>query len=307
MAAAVAKPVLSKGAFRGDVVAQEKENLKRRIEGLVNDLGAWAFERCLAAMCAEEPYAINEYGRVDDLPDLTPEELTRKHRDTLARWPIDFVALGDLEPEAVAKAFRRRLPLDRDGVKAPPAAVIRPAPARPREIVEKMAVEQGKLVIGCRTSTTWADDDIVALTFANGLLGAYPHSKLFANVRERDGLAYSVHSSVDPTKGLLFITAGIDPARYGRVVEVIRSQMKAVHDGDLTDEEIAKTRASLVSRARSRADSPSAMIDAFHEMAWLGRVIPEEELVRRTQAVRTEDVMRVMEKVSIDTIYLLAP
>ncbi len=59
----------------------------------------------------------------------------------------------------------------------------------------------------------------------NGVLGGYPHSKLFTNVREKASLAYYASSRFDGHKGILTIQSGIEMANYEKAVDIIRKQL----------------------------------------------------------------------------------
>lgn len=301
----VCQPVLEKKAFRAEFVEQEKENLKRAIEGLINDRAAYAHERCVREMCRDEPYRIYEYGRVEDLAGITPAALRELHAKVLASAPCDVFVVGDVAPARIASMVAGAFRLRRNGCALPPAPTDRLPPGEPREVIEKMDVEQGNLVIGARTGVRWASEDVYALSMANGILGAFPHSKLFVNVRERDNLAYSVHSWFDLTKGLLFITAGIDFAKYADALRTIRSELAALQEGKVSGEEMEKTRASLIDRVRSREDSAPAKIAAFHEMLWHGRTRSVEEAIGRYRVVGRDAVVAAARKIRIDTIYFL--
>ena len=55
-----------------------------------------------------------------------------------------------------------------------------------------------------------------------GVLGGFPHSKLFRNVREKSGLCYDASSSIERFKGLLVIFAGIDAANFEETAQMCR-------------------------------------------------------------------------------------
>jgi predicted Zn-dependent peptidase len=161
------------------------------------------------------------------------------------------------------------------------------------------------VALGCRTGISWGHEDTFPLILYNGVLGAFPHSKLFANVREKEGLAYAVHSSVDHSKGILFVTAGIDPAKYSRCVAVIRDQMDDLGRGRISDDEWQKSRATIIDRIRSREDSPGAKIGAFLEMSLNGKPMTADQIVAAVQAVTREEVVRVAARVKPDTLFFL--
>jgi predicted Zn-dependent peptidase len=174
-----------------------------------------------------------------------------------------------------------------------------------REHVEKLDVEQGKMVMGCRTGVVWGKPETFPLVVYNGLLGAFPHSKLFANVREKEGLAYAVHSSLDHTKGLLFVTAGIDPEKYAKCVEVIKRQMSDLAEGKISDDEWEKTRLTITDRVRSREDNPSAKIGSFLEMSLNGKPMTAAQVIDGVNGVTREQVVKAAALVRPDTIFYL--
>lgn len=299
------QPVTRKGGLHPDYVAQEKENLKRLIEGMINERMSYAYERCIQEMCPGEAYSRYEYGRLEEVDPVTPKELLKLHQRLLVEAPVDLYVVGDVDPKQVAAVAKKTFRFPRRRVRAIPATVVKAASDGMREHVERLEVEQGKLVLGCRTGSSWGHPDTFPLVVYNGLLGAFPHSKLFANVREREGLAYATHSSLDHTKGLLFVTAGIDPAKYARCVQVIREQMADLEAGKISDDEWEKTQRTLVDRIRSREDSPSGKIGAFLEMSLNGKPMTGAEIIAGIGRVTREDVARVAGRVRPDTLFFL--
>ncbi len=301
----ISQPVTAKGGLRPDYVAQEKENLKRLIEGMINERMSYAYERCIQEMCKGEPYARYEYGELSEIDPITPQELLKLHQRLLAEAPIDLFVSGDVEPKRVAALAKKLFKFGPRKVKAIPPAVVKPADGELREHVEKLDVEQGKMVMGCRTGVVWGKPETFPLVMYNGLLGAFPHSKLFANVREKEGLAYAVHSSLDHTKGLLFVTAGIDPEKYAKCVEVIRRQMTDLAEGKISDDEWEKTRLTITDRVRSREDNPSAKIGSFLEMSLNGKPMTAAQVIDGVNGVTREQVVKAAALVRPDTIFYL--
>ncbi|RMG15713.1 MAG: insulinase family protein, partial [Planctomycetota bacterium] len=98
------------GALRAEAVRQEKEKLRRFIEGLINDKGSYAAQRCIERMCRDEPYGVFEYGRLSDLAAVDGAALEARRRALLAEAPIDVYVVGAVEAErarqAIAEALR---------------------------------------------------------------------------------------------------------------------------------------------------------------------------------------------------------
>ncbi len=301
----LSQPVTAKGGLRADYVAQEKENLKRLIEGMINERMSYAYERCIQEMCKGEAYARYEYGKLEEIDAITPKDLLKLHERLLQESPIDLFVSGDVDPKRVAAIAKQTFKFRKRKVKPVPATEVRSGNGELHEHVERLDVEQGKMVMGCRTGVTWGKPETFPLVMYNGLLGAFPHSKLFANVREKEGLAYAVHSSLDHTKGLLFVTAGIDPAKYAKCVEVIKLQMADLAAGKISDDEWEKTRLTITDRVRSREDNPSAQIGSFLEMSLNGKPMTADQVIAGVNAVTREDVVRTAARVKPDTIFYL--
>lgn len=299
-------PVLEGGAFRKDYVEQEKLNLRRRIESIIDNKLGYAFKRCNEEMFRGEPYSLHRLGRVGDIPRIDPEGLRSWHAQAVLQFPLDIFVVGDVAREHVLELVGEVFGMERAPVpfKAHVEAEHR-VPAQPRRIVEAMDVNQGNLVMGYSTGITCADPDYPALLMANGIYGAYTHSKLFQNVREGESLAYSVYSGIDQNKGVMNVWAGIAPDAMDRAVEIIEAQLDDVGSGRISDDEIEKTRRAIARDIRMMGDSPSAQIDYAIVSRINGVQETPDELSRRIEAISLDDVVRVAGRIKLDTIYFL--
>lgn len=302
----VTQPALEGGVFRPDYVETEKTTVRKRLEAIVNDKIRYAAERCIEEMCAGEAYRLNALGKIGDLTGLTPETLHAYYTDWIRRASFDLYVTGDTtlaETSALAAASFR---LPEGGPESyPVSASCGSAGGDVKTVVERMDVTQGKLNMGLRVGVRYADDDYPAALMYNGILGAYPHSKLFLNVRERASLAYYAASRYDGHKGILTIQSGIEIGHFDRASAIIREQLDAMARGDISELELEQTRAMITNQLRELRDSAAEMI-AFHFNGVLsGRSREPEELIRQIEAVTREDIVRVAGRVKLDTIYFL--
>ena len=141
------------GALRHAYVAQEKENLRRLIESLIDDKQAWAMRRCMEVMFPGDDAALFKYGRVEDIEGISPAELSSWHQELFGAAPIDIFVVGNCEEESVVSAVGEVFSLNRAVAKLPPAAgAAGTSQARDGEkvntVVETMDVSQGHLVMG---------------------------------------------------------------------------------------------------------------------------------------------------------------
>jgi len=308
LGAVVGDPLVVNGAFREDYVAQEKNQLIKDIRALLNDKAAYALERCLSLMCAEERFGIYKLGRIEDYAQIDTARLYSYYRDLLDHNPIDLYIIGDLEEESVLAAAGEAFNFSRTGnLAALPATEIAYPLTTVKSHQDEMTVNQTKLVIGFRTFTAYSDALYCPLLVYSGILGGFPHSKLFMKVREEAGLAYYIHTRLEQHKGLMVLAAGINYSDLPKARAIIDLQLEDMAAGNISDSELANTKIGLVNQLRSRQDSPNQLISFHLDGSIGGRVYSVDELMRGIEAVGREEIMAVAERVKLDTVYLLRP
>lgn len=302
------EPLVVDGAFRSDFVAQEKNQLVKDIRALLNDKTAYANERCLSLMCADEPFGIYKLGRIEDYASIDAERLYLYYRKMIRENPMDLYVVGDLDQEEIIGAVSESFVLDRSETGAEMLETLINQPVKgERFIEEQMSVNQAKLVLGFRTYTAYSDELYCPLLVYSGVLGGFPHSKLFMKVREEANLAYYIHSRLERHKGLMLISAGINYADYAKVREIIEKQLEEMIIGKISDVELDNTKRGLINQLRSKQDSPGQLTSFYLDGSVGGKTFTVEDLCAEIDAVGRDEVMKVGEKVRMDTVYLLRP
>ncbi|KIL41397.1 zinc protease [Gordoniibacillus kamchatkensis] len=305
LADAILNPALEQGAFRAKYVQSEKDTLRKRIESIVNDKIKYAAERCIEEMCRNEPYRLHPLGKIEHLEQITPQSLYDYYRQWLASAPIDLYVVGNTTLQEVLQLLERSLPQLRS---ANASYTSRPAPIRAAEVntvIERFDVTQGKLNMGLRIPVTYGDDAYAAALMYNGILGGYPHSKLFTNVREKASLAYYASSRYDGHKGIMTIQSGIEIQNYEKAVDIIRRQLDDMSSGVYSDSELSQTKAMIVNHLRELQDSAFETISFDFNAILSGKERTVPELIAAVEAVTPEQIKAVAGGVQLDTIYFL--
>lgn len=299
-------PYMPSGVLHEEYVTQEKRAMHERISGLINNKRSYARQRFYQAMFANENYRRYKYGTVDDLPAITAEALTDHWKRVYAVSPIYLFVVGEVEPEKVAELLQDKFP------KRDPALVHRPEETAinsevqdVKVITETEEVNQAVLYLGYRAGITAKDPLYYGAMMANGILGGFPHSKLFVNVREKASLAYYASSRFDGSKGTLFLTAGISPKNYQKTVDIMQEQVTALQHGDISDYELDATRKGLTNWLTSVQDSAGAAIDRALVSVVQGQDDSVEETIHKLHQVTKDDVVAAASQFKLDTIYCL--
>ncbi|WP_139488914.1 EF-P 5-aminopentanol modification-associated protein YfmF [Brevibacillus dissolubilis] len=301
----MARPYLENGVFAEKFLTTEKESLRQRIESVMNDKMRYANQRVTEEMFKGEPYAISVNGKVEDLAGITAQSLTDYYKELISENPIDIFVVGDVDRTRIENYVKTHITPERKAVKKLPVANESKQVQEIREVVERIDVNQAKLNIGARTNTTYKDDDYPAMIVMNGILGGFPHSKLFINVREKASLAYYAVSRLESHKGVLMMMSGIDANNYDKAVTIIKEQVEDMRQGNISETEMNQTKATLNNQFKEILDSSRLMIDFTYNGLLTGKKRELEELINQLNQVTVDDVKRVAAKVQLDTIYLL--
>ncbi|RXZ77905.1 insulinase family protein [Paenibacillaceae bacterium] len=301
----VTDPALEHGAFRSAYVAAEQRTLQKRLEAIVNDKIRYAAERCLEEMCAGEPYRLHPLGRIADLDQLDASSLYANYESWIQNAAFDLYIAGDTTLEEVRPIVEQAFQTKGGEPASFNAVSVAHQVTEVKTIIETMDVSQGKLNMGLRTNVGYSDDRYPALLLYNGILGGYPHSKLFINVREKASLAYYAASRLDGHKGICTIQSGIETQNYERASEIIKEQLDSMRAGQLSPLEMNQTKAMITNQLREMQDSAFEMVGFDYNAVLSGRTRTADELIAAIEAVTPEQVAEVASGVELDTVYFL--
>jgi predicted Zn-dependent peptidase len=301
----VTKPAKENTHFVTKYIDSEKITLQKRIESTINDKVKYAAERCIEEMCEGEPYRLYPLGSIEALQKQNAAELHTYYEQWLRNSPIDIYVVGKTSLKEVLPLIESSFDIQAQTAGSYSTKPTHKAVEEVREVVEQLDVNQGKLNMGLRTYTTYADAAYPTMLMYNGILGGYPHSKLFTNVREKASLAYYASSRLDGHKGILTIQSGIELGNYDKAVSIIHEQLEAMAAGEISETELQQTKAMITDHLRQLQDSAFELIsfDFNNTLSDVERTVPA--LIDEVLAVTKDDIQKVAKQVKLDTIYFL--
>ena len=291
----VMKPYLVNGKFDGDYVEQEKENLKKVIESRKDNKDTYATNRLLEEMFKEEPYGLYKFGNIDEIDNITSEKLYEKYKELIKNSEKYLYIVGDVE----------NLNIESYNIDEKEITISKEFPVKISEkeniVKEQMDVTQGKLVIGLNTPNN--KQDVIALY--NTILGKGANSKLFLNVREKEGLAYSAGSTYLKRNNAIIISTGIEVLKYNKAVEVIKKQLKDMEDGNITEKEMKDAKQFINAGLNLINESSENMIEYRFDKDLYNEEMDIEKYRKKIEEIKKEDIVKVAQQIKIDTIYFL--
>lgn len=299
-------PLVENNGFKPDYVTSEKENLRNAILSLINDKKEYADVKCRELMFGSQGYGMFEAGYVEDLEDITPENLYAFYQDVLHNAKADIFVSGHVEQET-CKVVRDILA---DCLPPRSASYISTEVALPenkeiRMVTEEIDVVQSKISMGLRCGVPSASSEYYALMLGSCIFGGSPFSKLFNNVREKLSLAYYAVARTERFKSVMMISSGIETENFRAAYDEIMVQFAKMQQGDFSEEEIEAAKKYLTTGLCSMKDSLRSMEDYFLSQAILGMNQDVDDLLDAILHVEKEQIVQVMQKVTFDTVFFL--
>ncbi len=203
---------------------------------------------------------------------------------------------GDVDHEEITDRVAEAFAAMPTGYERPPRT--RPGPVEGDIDVEDDS-EQVHLAIGGRAIAR-DDPDREALDVVNHIFGGGLSSRLFDEIRERRGLAYSVFSATSTYTGTgsWSVYAGAMPEHAGEVRRLVGQELERLVTNGVTDDELAVAIGYLTGAYELGLEDTGARMSRLGAMlVTLGEVIPVDEQIARWERVTHDDVHRVLERV----------
>jgi predicted Zn-dependent peptidase len=164
--------------------------------------------------------------------------------------------------------------------------------------IESRDSEQVHLVWGV-PSFSRTDPDRYALSVLSTLYGGGMSSRLFQEVREKRGLAYSIYSSehmyIDG--GTHTVYAGTQATWAPEVLKIVREEACKLIDGDATEEEVQRAKGHVRGGLVLSMDDPGGRMSRLGRSELVhGEILTVDDLLARVDAVTTDDVARVAKR-----------
>ena len=301
----VFNPLVENEAFKEEYVKQEKENIKRIIEGKADNKARYAFDKCIEEMYKDKPYGLYKYGYVEDLNSITAQSLYEYYKKMISECKIDIFVSGDInddtqiieQNENIEKLQQREPNYKINQIESKEKV-------GEKEIKEEMDVIQGKIVIGLDLHLDNEEQKYSAMMY-NAILGGTANSKMFQEVREKASLAYSASSSYIRYKSNVFIKCGIEIKNYDKAMEIIRKQLEDMKNGVFTDEDIENAKKGIISGIKSIDDEQDTEITYFFGQELTNSKTSLDQYIGNIEKVTKQDIIDIANSISVNTVYFL--
>jgi predicted Zn-dependent peptidase len=276
--------------FDAEEVAREKQVVLEEIKMDQDNPESVAHEMLVQNFWSGHPLGRPILGTPETVGDFSRAAVVEGHREAYVPGNMLVTAAGHVEPtqlvDLVAGAFGN----------LPPGEFSKPetVPETRSTVAQqsKSELEQVHICVGV-PSVKLADERRFTVAVLNTIVGGGMSSRLFQNIREKQGLAYSVFSEVNPYSdaGIFSVYAGTSIENAERVLGLISAEFRSLKTEFVTLEELRRAKDHLKGSLVLSLESTGArMSNLARQEMYFGRFFSTDEILASVEAVTREDV-----------------
>ena len=235
-------------------------------------------------------------GTPDTVKKFNKKGLQERFREWFAPAQLVITAAGNVTHQQVLDLVQREfghLPSASGNGKYPA-----PQTGAPIQLETKRDLEQVHLCIGV-PSIPLGHEQRFGIAVLNNLLGGGMSSRLFQNIREKQGLAYAVFSELTPYSdaGMHTVYAGTAKETIGQVIDLTIQEFRALKESPVTDEELRRSKNHLKGSLMLSLESTSArMSNLARQELYFGRFYSLDEILVSIEAVTQAELQSLAQQ-----------
>ena len=244
----------------------------------------------------EHPLGRPILGTPETVKKFNREALRTRFQNWFAPDHLVITAAGNVTHDQVLELVRREF----GAIKADGRAESDGAPytRAPIHLETKKDLEQVHVCIGV-PSVPLGHEDRFGVAVLNNLLGGGMSSRLFQNIREKQGLAYAVFSELTPYSdaGMMTVYAGTASETVGQVIDLTIQELRALKESPVTEEELRRSKNHLKGSLMLSLESTSSrMSNLARQELYFGRFFSLDEILAGIEAVTREELQALAQQ-----------
>lgn len=289
-------------SFNIEIFEEEKRMLLEQWETIKDKKRIYAVNQFNHYFFDKDIYGYPISGTYKDIKKLSVEKVYEYYKNVLLKNNVRLIANGDLSQEQMDKI--KQFGLQKTPLKTPLELKFRD-PRDAIEIKEETKMQQAILKIGYHFPIFRNDPLYYPAILLDDILGGYPESRLFQDIREKQGLCYDISSNYDPYKGVLFISSGVDLKHMDHALESVKRLVNELIQEGVTPTELEHAKAYFSHELKSSLDSQGIQTRRIFLKDILGFNETIEEKLIAIEKVTVDSLKEAAKYLTLDTVYIL--
>ena len=293
--------------LEAEEIDRERTVVQQEIKRAHDNPGSFVGELLGRAVYGDQPIGWPIAGSVETVEGMQRPDLVDHMASHYTAENSVLSVSGNVEHEQVVEWARASFG-DLPSGTAPSAPAS--TPERPEAYIQldPRDLEQTNVALSMRALAR-KDPDRYALDLMSTALGRGMSSRLFQEVRERRGLAYSVSAGGArySDTGSLTVSAGVTREHQEEAIEVIVAELRKLVDEPMSDEELQRTKDYAAGSFRLSLETPMSLGQRYgNQLLMDGEIESPEDTVAALRAVSAEEIRQVAERVIGPGVFSMA-
>ena len=244
--------IMQNASLPPDELAKEMDVIRREMDMCHDDPGRRASRRLFETAYTKSPYRFNIIGYPDIFNEVKPADIRNYYTEKYAPNNVFFVVAGDVKHDEVVAQIKAAYAKSKSKAMPPMVLPLEPKQTASREIVEEAPVELGHIHFAWHIPEL-RHADVPALDVLAVLLGSGRSSRLFQQVREKQGVVHHVDAwTYSPgLPGLFGVSAVVDGDQFAAANAAILAEIEKIKSLSVSTDEVKKAIKQFISATLS--------------------------------------------------------
>lgn len=295
----VLQDVLANPTFPADEIEKERADMLETLKTSRDQPSNLMFEKLTEAMYPDHPYGAVGERLEASLPNISRDDLVNFYHQSLQPENLVISVTGNFDPDQVKAYFQQavaKLPEFKTFVATNDFPAVKPLQEDVQVDAQKPEQAASWIAYGWLAPGISRSRDYITLKVINSLLGSGLSSRLFVNLREKQGLAYHVSSlypsALQQSRFVMYI--GTDPRNQEKVQEGFNQEIQRLQTERISEEELDRVKSKLIGSfaLAHESNANQAMYLGLYETLGVGYQF-DTEYPKLIEQVTAEDIQRV--------------
>ncbi len=255
----------------------------------------------------DQPAGWRIVGEKENINSFTREKVVEYYRSHYSNENTIICIAGDIDQKEIAKKMEKYFGASKNQ-EALPKLAVKEFQEKPEILLHHKKTDQTHFCLGVRAYNIF-DPRKYALSLMSVILGGNMSSRLFISVRERNGLGYYVHTSVDATTdtGYLVTQAGIKNNSLEKAVSLVLDEYRDLKNKKIAQKELKKAKDFIRGSMALSLDATDAQTSFYANQEVMGeKLLTPEEKLKMIDKVSINDIKKVAKDIFKDSRLNLA-
>ena len=290
------QPLLNEESFK-EAKKLQLEAIKRKNDQPVE----YALNQLLVNGAKGNSLAYSKDGDYQLVSELSLERIKEVYR-SLFSASIDMFLEGDFESNTAMTLLKQYFPFKKKELGPVPFSL---SSNEFSEIKQEREIPQTILTELYRSETLVTSENYPAFVILNALLGGFPVSLLFEEIREKNSLCYSINSLIAPYQGGLVILTAISLDKLTKVEELIQIQLKRISEGDFSEELLSTIKTMYQNSLLTYDDTAEGLLARAYENVLKDSAPELKEVLNSIAKVTKSAVIEQAKKLQFQSRFVL--